>query len=454
MPTSQIIRVVQSEDQKGNLITQLKIPLGADAIGNGNNGAVQVSGADSVTFTVKDSGGSTWTKRQNVQRTGGQFQELWTRENITDAPTFITIDASGSGSGYLAAAFIEACGVGAYDTGSTGNGTSTTPAVGSFTPTAGALILETSIQDSDATFLTSWTPDSGYTALYDNLVHSFLYGQWRLHTSGAITPGSTMSASRGWSALAISWLANTSNGTAAPAKAYPAAAMCQSFDGVQSTSFVFGLPSVGASSLGILFEVAPGITITGITDTEGNTWTRVDSVTTSIGGTNDYWKTTNTIAGSNSNVVTATFTGSTGDNFIVAYRFVGTPANAVSQAATKTSGNNVSTSTQAGATTTPTGSNWLIVSLLGVQSNTVTAVNLGSFTSVTSTPTVGSPAPLMQNNGYRQSRSSGQATWTLNNPPGDWQELNIIIDASSAGVTLTQLERGTRGLERGIAGGF
>lgn len=445
MPAAELFGVVQCEDQQGNLCTEIKIRRGW-GVGSGNTVVVgMVYSNTGETGNVTDDQGNTYTKRQDVTR--GARHQVWTCTNVTNAPKTIFLQVtSGSGSGYLSGWWGEICGVGNYNTGGTNsNAGSTTPNCGSISPGAGDLIVLSCNQDGTATFITSWTPNTGYTAMCAELMKTFLYAQWRLHTSGATTPGCTLNSSRAWTGVGATFTVNTANGTApvSPGTGNANDVRIQSithnsFDIAGSgTPFKIQGPCVGASRIIILAEDSPGVDITSITDTIGNTYTLEAEKDNSAGGKNEAWSAP-VSAGTSTNIITINFSGSDAGCFItfIALKNDG----GIDDAVTTTLANLDSTHTSiVGASTTPSTVNGLLITLFGVESSTVTAVSPGEFISCTSSPTIGSPAPLMQNNGYAiqfpTSLSAVQRTWTLDAPPDNYQEINIFVKSAASGAT-------------------
>lgn len=439
MPTTKFFGVVQSANQKGNLVTQIKVPR-KYPVGQHNNTTAWICGGTGSTYTVTDDKVGVWTKQQDISR--GDQMQFWTRVDVTDGFDTLIVNVSGAGEDYVTAGWGEACGVGALDTAPgtwAASGTSTTPKAGSKTPTNGSLIIAACHQDSSGVLLTSVAIDAGFTQMTAPLDPlSFLYNGSKLHTTGAINPGFTFNTSRGWTCAAIAWLPDTSKGTAPPATAFIDAATHYCFDtSAFTTPFKIQLPSIDATGLGLLFENSPGPAITSITDDAGNTWVQTLALSNGAGGTNELWYCKAPAAGSNTLLVTVNFTGSAAGCMISALKFTGSDQATGTGATSSTTGNDAVSTSIVGASITPTTANGLVISLFGVESQTVTAVNNTGFWSCVSTPTIASPAPLMENNGYGLKYSPAgaiQNTWTMDGAPQHWQEIQVEILSASSGA--------------------
>lgn len=435
MPTAQVFGIRQTADQRGDLVTKLDVPLPLAVLSGNTAWALVGYGTTARTVTVTDDQGNTYTKRSDVTRS--DRLQLWACANVTNAPTRIIVNVNSTGSSYLCCVAGQMCGVGAFDVQSTGSsGGTTTPATGSLTPANGALILSGCKLDDSATFLSQWTNGTGYQSIASDLMFTFQYVQWKLHTTGVTTPSCTISASRGCESVVASFVADAAQGTAPPSIGFIDAWLDSSFPAPtgSASNWVIQAPVTPQTShIMELFEVAPGVDPTGITDTGGNTYNSKGSISgPGGGGSNEIWASDLVIGGGSTNKLTITRTGIPADNFLTTLRIVGSPPSLITDTPTSGNGTDTTGTTTLGISTTPGAASGILIGIFGQESNTSLSVNSGRFMSVLSTPTIASPAPLMQNNGYRildiTSLTANQATWTTDAAPGDWQELNVRIN--------------------------
>lgn len=447
MPTAAPFGFWSSSDQVGTLATARAKKRDRPVL-SGNTVIVDVSqDGGGGAPTVTDDQGNTYTKLVDVTR--GNRLTIWVAENVTNGPTIFSASFAGGGSAYVSVVVHEVCGIGTWVSGgsllTTNTGTSTTPNAGSFTPSAGGYVHCAMVVDDSATYLTSMAPAAGYTQAISDFNETFFGVNWKIHTSGATTPGFTINASRGWTCGALSFPADVSKGTAR-------SLIC--IDSMQNTvfptsgspsgSYKIPLPSIGADTIAFQTEANPGVTITSITDSSSNTWVQAGSgVSNGAGGGIQVFY-CNRPTTSNTLVLTVNFTGTNDDTFISVYRLKGTAPLAQVDAPTSGTGNNTTTTTQAGTAFTPPTTDGLLLRVLGVESNTVTAVNVGVFISDTSTPVKSSPDELMENNGYSAeyptSLSPTTATWTTNAAPGHWEDYNVFFRAALVVIDVSMMQ--------------
>lgn len=434
--TPQAFGTRQVASQKGNNVTKVTMPL-PYPVQSGNMGWAFVrSGA--ATISVTDDQSNTYTRA--ITQTHGDIGEFWYSLNITNGTKVINVNVSGGGGQYVSGIAGQACGVGALDvTGNDSNPGWTTPNVGTMSPASGALMFYAVLEDDTSAFLTSITPHAGWTLQSTENSKNFQHLMWKVHTSGSLIASAyqaTLSASRGGIALFASFTAS-SGGTAPPA-GYIDDLTDWSYDlNTDNTPWHIQAPIVnGANAQFMLFEVAPGIAMTTLVTT-GNTWTFVGNVVQAIGGgTDEFWK-SNSPTASAVSIVDVNYTGSTADNMMTWGRVVGAAAGQlVTQAVGTATGNDAVVTSVVGGAFTPSSSNSVLIKLLGVESKSVLATDHGTFWSAVSTPNIGSPAPLMQNNGYSleysPATSSQTSTWTMDNAPNHWQELSILLNLTAS----------------------
>jgi hypothetical protein len=258
------------------------------------------SSGTNPTLGVSDSKGNTYTQRvfasQDVSPSsdaaifttavGGITTALTSTDTITATST------AGSGAGDIMLLKITV-GVGstiALGLTSTGVGNNTSPAVTSFSPPAGDLVINAVCQ-ANAALNTNFTPGTGYTKLAGGDAHTqtrSVVGQYRI-SAGATTAPATVTPTNPWASVALAL-----HETAPASSSFVNEFARGSYNGTTTKTLtgVNAVPvtnAVAAGDLAVLVVDCPAggganTTFT-VTDTKGNTWTqRALVVQTTTGG--------------------------------------------------------------------------------------------------------------------------------------------------------------------------
>lgn len=242
-------------------------------------------GAPTITFS-DNLGSSGWTKLvEQTDATNGYYAALWALPNCGAGVKKITATFAQDGF-FVAHEVSEWCNIATSSildgSNHAAGAASTAMQAGSITPaTSGALIFHFAVTDSNNTEVFSFTKDTGFTLLGVDPWFGTAC-QYKVHTSGAINPTLTSSATDPYISLVVGLKAAVA-GTAAPT-GQPWVSQVQwrdLLDGTGSSSsktYDVQAPfALGANTLAILYTGAgqtlgTSPVITGVTDSKGNTW--------------------------------------------------------------------------------------------------------------------------------------------------------------------------------------
>jgi len=319
----------------------------------------------------------------------------------------------------------------ALDGSSQNSGSGSSIASGSFTTTSASdLIYQYTISDSENP--SSWTPGAGFSKL-SSQDQDGQYAQWQVQNSpGAINPTHSFTGTIGWNTLAFA-LKPTNSGS--PIQAGIRVVRIQQNDFNNSTaSYTIDAPCSG--NLAVLAIPGANTTISSVTDTNGNSW-HVDN---SINGT--------TIAHADNAVcsltmkVTIQFAAAVSQDIALFYDVKGAASPAYDAPCSKAvTGNQPGgPGTFDGTTITPSTSNGLIISTLGLDNNFIADMPgpPGGLYDA------GNPLPFIpidtayQNNGWGHafytSTSPITVQWTTANGAGDiWDNVTSCYSGAAAG---------------------
>lgn len=312
--------------------------------------------------------------------------------------------------------------------GSSGNsGTGATISSGSFTSaTPGDLIYQFTLSDSAVP--TSWTQGSGFAKL-SSQPQDGQYAQYLVQgTPGAINPTHSFAGTINWNTIGFALKAKTA-GSPLQSGIRVVRIQQNNFDNSRAT-YALDFPCTG----NLLVAAIPGsnTSLNSITDSNGNTW----KVDLNSGGTllahaqNAICSTTMT--------VTVNFAAAVSQTIAMFYDVKGAAASAYDSTCSTTAAGNQpgSPGTFNGTTVTPSTSNGLVISTLGLDNNYIADMP-GPPGALYDT---GNPLPFIpidssyENNGwghaYYSSTSPITIQWTTANGPGAlWDNVTACFEA-------------------------
>jgi hypothetical protein len=401
----------------------------------------QYSDTSGVTPSVKDDQGNLYSTP--VQTSDGrQVVNLSYALNVAPGAQKITITFSGTSPAYvsaMASEFYNVAPSSALDghTGSSGSGS--TVSAGSFTPvTSGDLIYQYAIQDStSASPMSSWTQGPNPWLLLSADLLDGAAAQYQVQASAAaIAPTLSMAPAQGFTSVAIA-LRPASAGTPPPSGIRVVRVQHNSVQPYASSPLRLQFPSTG-NLLVISWIGVPGHDLTGATDGNNNAYLSTGpAFGYGLSGDSQIYyaagaATRTTLTGPNLSTSGTDISGSTAVLFDVrgaaSAPYDNTAGRATAFGSLTTSGS------FAAASLSPTTTNGLVISSIGIDSNTLVGVSPGNFLSSVPSP-VSSPNPVNQNNGWAlfYNTSSGPCTfvWTpQGGPVDDWASIAVAFVAA------------------------
>src|SRR5712692_9471292 len=298
---------------------------------------------------------------------------------------------------------------------------------GTFAPSAnGDLILNFAINDDPGYVTGGWSPGTGFTPIFADLLDG-TYSQFAVQPSAAaINPSATMSPAGSWLSAAIA-LKAASAGTPPPSTGIRIVR-------IQHNSF-FNIASFNGSSVPLQFPSSgdlmvaaiitnQGYNVSGISDSGSNNWQPTGPVeTNSAGGDCQMYYTASATTSSDLRLTVA-FSGAVQkQSNILLFDVEGAAASPFDTRATNLGSQNVSGTLSTGSVT-PSTSNGLVIAEAGFTSNTATGVSPGNFESANTAPEF-SDNPVNQNNGWAHVYNKGTSplsfSWTVGGGPvGNW----------------------------------
>jgi len=434
--TPTLVQHVSQSSTQGNAVTTYQIRL-PNATQSGNCLIVGVSnGASAVIPTLTDDQGNAYT-RAISNADGNQRLTLFVALNVIGGAQNITVHFS-SATNWVAALtseFYNVATANAFDGSHAQNGSGTIMAAGSFTPaTPGDLIYQFAVQDTTAEPIISFTQGSSPWNLLSTDVMDSMAAQYQVQAaSGAINPTMSMSPANSWNSVAIA-LKSAPSGGDIPGihivhlqhNALPS--------GTNSPALQF--PSTG--NLIVLSWIgAPGHDVTSVTDGNGNSYNPIGSPFGNFdSGDNQLFyapsaMTSTTMIGPNLITTGIDYSGSTVQLFDVTAA-ASSPFDSTSGLQTA-SGKQLSSGNIIAVAITPNTPDGLVISSIGVASNTVNGISPGNFLSSVVIPET-SPWPNDENNGwavhYNSSTSPITFVWSITGgPAGNWASIAAAFKA-------------------------
>ncbi len=346
--------------------------------------------------------------------------------------------------------FFNCAAVSPFDVASPGaNGTGAVVTAGSFTPTAdGELLIQLAVCDTTGTCnagpggsseLNSWTQGAAPWKLIGADLHDGTAEQYQVQTTAAaINPTLTMSPSADWTSHAIA-IKSGSSGSGNPAGIRAVQLFNQRWAHNNAPNpEKFQIPNCQGNLIALFAFGTPGLDfISAPTDSNGNTWTQVG--TGHAGETEGFFRAyyTSNPTCSPGMVVSIPFNAlsNSGTN-VFFWDIQGAATSSPLDVETFTNGDQTGVGNQTGVTITPTMSNGIVLTVMGVISNTVSGVVApanGLFDAPIQSPIV-TQNSLAENNGWAHyyNPNTSAITWiwgTQGGPLSNWGNWAIAFKA-------------------------
>lgn len=431
---------VSASNTQGNAVSRytLRLPNGTQS-GNCIIVGFQYGSVPGVTALVTDDKGNSYNVPISHDD-GSQVVNLSFALNVLGGTQEIIITFSGGMPSYvsaLASEFYNIATANALDGSSGNSGTGSSVTAGSFTPTtSGDLIYQFAVQDSSSNRINSWTQGSSPWALLSADVMDSSAAQYQVQSSAAaINPAMTMAPAQNFNSVAIALKAAVA-GSAPPPGIRVVRVQHHSLPAYASSPLPLQFPSTG-NLLVVAWIGVAGHDITGISDGNGNHYVSTGPAygNYTSGDVQIYYApsaiTGTTMTGPSLITTGTDISGSTA----VLLDIRGAAASPFDAAAGRAAANGTQSSSESvtAASITPSAPNGLIVTVIGVDSNTIDGVSLGNFLCSIPTP-VASPNPVDQNNGWALNYNPDTATetfvWsTQGGPVNLWASIAVAFRA-------------------------
>ena len=393
--------------------------------------------AAGVTASVSDDKGNIYSAPVS-HSDGNQVVNLSFALNVAAGTQKISITFSGGTPPFvsaLATEFYNVAPSNALDGSSGSHGTGTSVASGSFTPSVnGDLIYQYAVQDSSSNPMISWSQGASPWVLLSADVLDSSAAQYQVQTSAApINPMLGMAPSQNFSSVAIA-LRAASSGSAPPPGIRVVRVQHHSVQPFASSPVRLQFPCTG-NLIVLAWIGVPLHDITGVSDGNSNTYVSPGpAFGLGLSGDNQIYfaagaSTSSTMTGPTFTTTGSDISGSTAVLFDVsgaaASPYDVTAGLAQASGVQNTAGNVTA------VTISPSASNGLVISTLGIDSNTINGVSPGNFLSAVPTPVV-SPNPVDQNNGwalwYNSNPGAGTFVWTTQGGQvDDWSSIAVAF---------------------------
>jgi hypothetical protein len=432
---------VSASSTQGNTVSSydFRLPNGTMS-GNCVIVGFQYSAIAGVKAMVTDDKGNSYSTPIS-HSDGRQMVNLSFALNVAAGTQKIRITFSGGTPAFvsaLATEFYNIAPANALDGSSGNDGTGTSVPAGTFTPaTSGDLIYQYAIQDSSSNPMISWSQGGNPWVLLSADVLDGSAAQYQVQTSAApITPALGMIPSQNFSSVAVA-LKPANSGSPPPPGIRVVRAQHHSVQPYASSPVRLQFPCTG--NLVVLAWIGvPLHDLTGVTDGNGNSYVSPGpAFGLGLSGDSQIYyaagaSTSSTMTGPTLTTTGSDISGSTAVLLDVSGA-AASPYDATAGLA-KASGVQNSAGNVTAVTISPSSANGLVISTLGVDSNTINGVSPGNFLSAVPAP-VASPNPVDQNNGwalwYNASPGAGTFVWTTQGGQvNDWSSIAAAFKAA------------------------
>jgi hypothetical protein len=398
------------------------------------------AGGAGVTASVSDDKGNAYSTTIS-HNDGNQVVNLSFALNVAAGTQKISITFSGGTPPFvsaLATEFYNIASANALDGSSGGDGTGTNVSTGTFTPsTSGDLIYQYAVQDSSSNPMISWSQGASPWVLLSADLLDGSAAQYQVQTSAApINPLLGMAPSQSFSSVAIALKAGNS-GSAPPPGIRVVRVQHHSVQAFATSPVRLQFPCTG-NLIVLAWIGVPLHDITGVTDGNNNAYVSPGAAFgLGLSGDNQIYyaagaSTSSTMMGPTFTTTGSDISGSTAVLFDVSGAAT-SPYDATAGLA-KASGVQNSSGNVTAVTISPSTANGLVITTLGIDSNTINGVSPGNFLSAVPTP-VASPNPVDQNNGwalwYNTSPGARTFVWTTQGGQvDDWSSIAVAFKSA------------------------
>ncbi len=428
---------VSGSSTQGNAVSQynLRLPNGTMS-GNCVVVGFQYSAGAGATATVSDDKGNAYSAPIS-HSDGNQIVNLSYALNVTAGAQKITITFSGGGASYvsaLATEFYNIAPANALDGSSGNDGSGASVAAGAFTPANdGDLIYQYAVEDSLSNPINSWTQGASPWRLLSTDLQDASAAQYEVQTSAAsVTPALGMSPSQNFLSVAIALKPGNSGSAPPPGIRVVRVQHHAVVDANSSVHLQF--PCTG-NLIVLAWIGAPGHDITGIADGNGNKYVSPGpAFGYGLSGDSQIYYVAG--ASTSSTMTGPTFTTSNTDSSgstAILFDVSGAAALPYDTMA-ELSGNQTSDGNVTAVSISPSTANGLVITTIGVDSNSIAGVAPGNFLSSIVNPEAGEN-PVDENNGwalwYNTTAGDGTFVWnTLGGPLFNWSSVAMAFKAA------------------------
>jgi hypothetical protein len=393
-----------------------------------------------ITATVSDDRGNTYSPLIS-NNDGTQIVNLSYALNVLPGTQKISITFSGGAPSYVSALATEFYNIATSNAldGFSGNaGTGTSVTASSFTPsTSGDLIYQYAVQDSTSNPMNSWSQGGSPWTLLSSDVLNGSAAQYQVQASAApINPTLGMAPSQNFNSVAIA-LKAADAGSAPPSGIRVVRVQHHSVSDANSTTQL-QFPCTG-NLIVVAWIGAPGHDITEVTDGNLNAYESQGSAYGyHLSGDSQIYFAANAVTNTTMTgpTITANNTDSSGSTAVL-FDVRGAAASPYDLTA-EASGYQPNAGNVTGVTISPSMANGLVITTIGVDSNTINGLAAGSpgnFLSAVPTPMT-PDNPVDQNNGwalwYNPSAAAGTFIWsTEGGQVDDWASIAVAFKAVS-----------------------
>ncbi len=401
-----------------------------------------------VTATVTDDKGNSYTSFSSSD--GGQVVSIARALNVTAGASVVTVAFSGGTPTSVSGGCFEYYNIaatGADDGSCSGNGSGTTVACNTAITTTSAddLIFQYAIEDGTQNPINSWTAGaSPWTPLILDTYSDQAFQYQAQPAAGSITPSLKLSPSQTWNTIAIA-LKSASGGTAPPAGIRVNTVFHGLITSTTGSPFSVQFPTTG-NLIVAAWIGGPTVDVTSITDSNGNAYTVPAASANDLSGDVQICHADNATP-SLGLELTVSFARTNSNSTLFLYDISGAAAAPLDVQA-KATGTQIGAGTFNGVTITPTTSNGVVISAIGVDVSSLNGMPgpAGGFFDTTLPNPIPSTGAVDEDNGwghyYNTSASPVTFSWSQTLPVNEWASAAVAFKSGTGGTSLTTTSTG------------
>ena len=401
-----------------------------------------------VTANVTDDKGNSYTSFSSSD--GGQIVSIARALNVSAGASVVTVTFSGGTPTSVSGGCFEYYNIaasGADDGTCSGNGSGTTVACNAaITTTAGDdLIFQYAIEDGTQNPIDSWTPGaSPWTPLILDTYSDQAFQYQAQPAAGSITPSMKLSPSQTWNTIAIA-LKSASGGTPPPAGIRVNTVYHGLITSTTGSPFSVQFPTTG-NLIVAAWIGGPTVDVTGITDSNGNTYTVPAATGNDLSGDIQICHADNATP-SLGLKLTVSFARTNSNSTLFLYDISGAAASPLDVRANAT-GKQSGAGNFNGVTITPTTASGVVISAIGVDVSSLNGMPgpTGGFFDTTLPNPIPSTGVVDEDNGwghfYNTSASPVTFSWSQTQPVDEWASEAVAFKSGTGGSSLTTTSTG------------